>query len=230
MADTSPIGQSPIETWSKLIESTMQDYTARPAETGRQQPEEETEKDPWLVLIDRLWQANPYSKLLPIDPAEITRAFQQIWLDAISNPGRAWANYSNFVQQYTQSMAGAMLKFWSGDQDVEPVIAPEKGDKRFSAPDWQQNPIFDVLKQSYLLTATTLLKNASQIEDLDEKQQRKLIFYLRQFLDAISPTNYAFTNPQVLHETIQSGGKNVVEGTQHLLRDLKAGQIKMTDT
>src|SRR5207302_1508454 len=179
---------------------------------------------------DRLWQANPCSKLLPIDPAEITRAFQQIWIDAISNPGRAWANYSNFVQQYTQLMTSATLKFWSKDQDVEPVIEPGKGDKRFSAPDWQQNPVFDVLKQSYLLTATTLLKTASETEGLDEKQQRKLVFYLREFLDAISPTNFAFTNPQVLHETIQSGGQNLVEGMEHLLRDVKAGQVKMTDT
>src|SRR5437588_784475 len=230
MADTSSTRQSPIEAWSKLIESTMQEHPARQVETAYRQLEEETKGDPWLTLIDQLWKANPYSKLFPIDPAEITRAFQQIWIDSVSNPGRAWANYSNFVQQYTQLMTTATLKFWSKDQDVEPVIEPGKGDKRFSAPDWQQNPVFDVLKQSYLLTATTLLKTASETEGLDEKQQRKLVFYMREFLDAISPTNYAFTNPQVLHETIQSGGKNVVEGVEHLLRDIKAGQIKMTDT
>jgi len=230
MADTSSTSQSPIETWNKLIENTMQEHSARQAEILHGQHEEETKKDPWLTLIDQLWKANPYSKLLPIDPAEITRAFQQIWLDAVSNPGRAWANYSDFVQQYTRLMTTATLKFWYRDQNVEPVIAPEKGDKRFSAPDWQQNPVFDVLKQSYLLAATALLKTASEIEELDEKQQRKLVFYLREFLDAISPTNFAFTNPQVLHETIQSGGQNVVTGIEHLLRDIKAGQIKMTDT
>src|SRR5262249_46274997 len=157
-------------------------------------------------------------------------AFQQIWTAALTNPARAWANYSNFVQQYTELMAAAALKFWGQEQNAEPVIAPEKGDKRFSVPDWQQNPLFDTLKQSYLLAATTLLKTASEAEGLDEKQQRKLVFYLRQFLDAISPTNYAFTNPQVIHETIQTGGRNLVTGMENLLRDLKAGQIKMTDT
>src|SRR2546425_2347875 len=230
MADTSSTRQSPIEAWSKLIESTMQEHPARQVETAYRQLEEETKGDPWLTLIDQLWQANPYNKLFPIDPAEITRAFQQIWIDAVSNPGRAWANYSNFVQQYTQLMTTATLRFWNRDQNVEPVIAPGKGDKRFSAPDWQQNPVFDAIKQSYLLAATTLLKTASEMEELDEKQQRKLVFYLRQFLDAISPTNFAFTNPQVLHETIQSGGQNLVEGMEHLLRDVKAGQVKMTDT
>src|SRR6266705_1304275 len=227
MADTVSNGQSPLEAWSKLIQSTMEGYSAGQALT---RPSQESEKDPWIALIDQLWRANPYSKLLPIDPAEITRAFEQIWLAAITNPAHAWINYSNFVQQYTELMAATALKFSGQEQNVEPVITPEKGDKRFSAPDWQQNPIFDALKQSYLLAATTLLKTAAEIEGLDERQQRKLMFYLRQFLDAISPTNVLFTNPQVIHETITSGGQNLVKGMEHLLRDLKAGQIKMTDT
>ncbi len=233
MADASSTGQSPIDAWNPrdksgdYIESTMQDHPAlrMTAEQAR-----ESGKDPWMTLIDKLWQANPSSKLLPIDPAEITHAFQQIWTDALSHPDRAWASYADFVQSYTQIMTGAALKFWGQGKDVEPTVSPEKGDKRFSAPDWQQNPAFDALKQSYLLAATTLLKTASQVEGLDEHQQRKLIFYLRQFLDTISPTNLAFTNPQVIHETVQSGGQNLVRGMEHLLRDIQAGQIKMTDT
>src|SRR5256884_9900459 len=127
-------------------------------------------------------------------------------------------------------MTAETLRLWGLDQESKPVIEPEHGDKRFSAPDWQQNPVFDALKQSYLLAATTLLKTASGIEGLDEKHLRQLTFFLRQFLDAISPTNFAFTNPQVIHETIQSGGQNLVEGMEHLLRDVKAGQVKMTNT
>ena len=227
MADTVSGEQNPFEAWSKLIESTMKGYSAG---QPLARPSQGNEKDPWIAQIDQLWRANPYNKLLPIDPAEITRAFQQIWFDAVRHPDRAWATYSDFVQQSTQSMTTAALKFWGGDQDAKPVVEPEKGDKRFSAPDWQQNPIFDALKQSYLLTATTLLKTASEIEGLDEHQQRKLVFYLRQFLDAISPTNVLFTNPQVIHETITSGGQNLVKGMEYLLRDLKAGKIKMTDT
>lgn len=187
-------------------------------------------KDPWTALIEQFWNMNPYSKLLPIDPAGTMQAFQQLWLQAASNPARAWASYSDFVQQYTQIMTSTTLKLMGHGQDTEPVIAPQKGDKRFSAADWQQNPLFDALKQSYLLTATTLLKAASDMDGLDEKQQQKLLFYLRQFLDAISPTNTFFTNPQVIHETIQSGGQNLVTGMEHLMRDIKNGQIKMTDT
>jgi polyhydroxyalkanoate synthase len=227
MSDSVAGEQNPFEAWSKLVESTMKGYAAgRPAA----QQFAEGEKDPWLTLLDQLWQANPSSRLVPLDPAEITRAFQQVWLDALRNPDRAWASYSDFVQQYTQVMAATTLRLWGQDRGSEPVVSPEKGDKRFSAPDWQQNPAFDALKQTYLLAATTLLKSASEIEGLDDHQQRKLVFYLRQFLDAISPTNLLFTNPQVLHETVQSGGQNLVKGMEHLLRDIKAGRMKMTDT
>jgi polyhydroxyalkanoate synthase len=227
VADSLSDSQSLLETWSELIEKTMK---GQPALKTSVHSAKESGKDPWIALIDQLWQGNPYSKLLPVDPAEITRAFQQIWIDAVSNPTRAWTNYSDFVQQYSQLMTAAALKFWEAGKDVEPIVAPEKGDKRFSTPDWQQNPVFDAIKQSYLLAATTLLKTASEIQGLDEKQQHKLVFYLRQFLDAISPTNFAFTNPQVVHETNSSGGQNLVTGVEHLLRDLKAGQIKMTAT
>jgi len=227
MIDRSSNEQSPFDTWSKLIESTMK---GNPVQQAGAQQAAEGGKDPWITLIDQLWRTNPYSKLVPLDPAEITRAFQQIWLDAARNPDHAWALYSEFVQQYTQVMASAALKFWGQDQDARPVIEPEKGDKRFSDPGWQQNPLFDALKQSYLLAATTLLKSAAETQGLDEHQQRKLVFYLRQFLDAISPSNVVFTNPQVIHETVQSGGQNLAKGMEHLLRDIKAGQMKMTDT
>ena len=228
MADiSSTTGQSPFEAWNTLLENTMKtnpavQMTATQAQQGG--------KDAWTTLIEQLWNANPLSTIIPLDPVGTTRAFQQIWLDALSNPARAWSNYSNFVQQYTQLMTSTTLKLWGLSQDTEPIVAPEKGDKRFSAPDWQQNPIFDVIKQSYLLTATTMLKEASQVEGLDKEQQHRLTFYLRQFLDAISPTNSLFTNPQVIHETIQSGGQNLVKGMDHLMRDIKEGQIKMTDT
>jgi polyhydroxyalkanoate synthase len=227
MADSVASEQNPFEAWGKLIESTMKGNPAMPAGVEHVQ---EGEKDSWLTLIDQFWQANPYSKLVPLNPAEMIRALQQLWLDAVRNPDRAWATYGDFVQQFAQVMTAPGLTLQGRAQEAGPVVTAEKGDKRFSAPDWEQNPIFDALKRIYLLTATTLLKTASQVEGLDEQQQRKLVFYLRQFLDTISPTNVLFTNPQVLHEIVQSGGKNLVSGMEHLLRDLNAGQMKMTDT
>jgi polyhydroxyalkanoate synthase subunit PhaC len=185
--------------------------------------------DPWDTLVDQLWQANPLSKLMPIDAAEVTRAFRQIWLDALSHPARAWSNYVEFSQQYARLMTETTLRLW-GLQPGEPVVAPDKADKRFSAPDWQRNAVLDAIKQTYLLTATSMLKSAADIEGLDSRQQRRLVFYLRQFLDAISPTNFAFTNPQVIHTAIESGGESLTRGFQNLVRDLQVGQLRMTDT
>jgi polyhydroxyalkanoate synthase len=184
--------------------------------------------DVWTKLIDDMWQANPMSRLVPLNAGEVATSLQQIWLDALKNPQRGWAAYTDFITQSTQIWSNAALQMWGAAP--KPVVTPEPSDKRFSAPDWQRNAAFDALKQTYLLSATALLKSASDIEGMDSSQQRKLLFYLRQFVDAISPTNSLFTNPQVIHQTIESGGQNLVNGTQNLMRDLHAGEITMTDT
>jgi len=190
----------------------------------------DSEENPWVILLRQLWQANPCSRIVPLDPAESFMAFQGMWFDALDNPVQAWSNSLDFVQKYTRLLASTTLKYWGSDWEIPPIVEPAKDDKRFSAPDWQDHPLFDFLKQSYLLVATTLLQAASEREGLTVRQQRKLIFYVRQFLDAISPTNTLFTNPQVIHETMQSGGQNLIRGMEHLMRDIQAGQIKMTDT
>src|SRR5258708_39758615 len=104
MADKSSSEQSPFDTWSKLIESTMK---GNPAIQASAEQAAEGGKDPWSAMIDQLCKANPYSKLVPLDPAAITRAFQQLWVDAPLDPSGASATYSDFLQQYTQAMAGA---------------------------------------------------------------------------------------------------------------------------
>jgi polyhydroxyalkanoate synthase len=169
--------ERPFESWREIIEKTMSGYPVTQAFTSAAQDGKE---DPWFALIDRLWEANPYSNSVPMDPGEILGTFQKVWLDALSNPTRLWTLYSEFVQNYTQLMMAETLRLWGLDQESKPVIEPEHGDKRFNAPDWQQNPVFDALKQSYLLAATTLLKTASGIEGLDEKHRHQLTFFLRQ--------------------------------------------------
>src|SRR5258708_25171097 len=138
MRDGSSLDRSSFDTWSKLIESTMK---GNPAVQASAEQAVEGGNDAWTALIDQLWKANPYSKLAPLDPAEITRAFQQIWLAAARHPGHASAAYSDFVQQYTQGIASAALQFWGRDQDSKPVVEPQHWDNGFTAPDWQQHTI-----------------------------------------------------------------------------------------
>src|SRR5215475_2068905 len=191
-------GQNPFEAWNRLFEPLINFYMNSDTETEEGQ---DGEKNAWMILLRQHWKANPLSRIVPLDPAEIVCAFQSMWLDILDNPVHTWSNSIDFAQKYLQILTGTALKCWGRDWEIPPVVEPEKGDKRFSSPDWQLNPVFDFLKQSYLLLATTLLKAASAREGLTVKQQRKLVFYLRQFLDAISPTNALFTNPQVIHET-----------------------------
>ena len=230
MKEVASDGSKVVESWIELADETTAGYPVEPIVEGIAEAQHRRKEDPWVTLIDRLWEANPYSNVVPIDFGEILSIFQRVWLDALRNPRRLLGLYSNFMQQYTQVMTTSALKLWGLDKESKPVIEPESGDKRFSAPDWQQNAVFDALKQSYLLIATTWLRAVEGIEGMDAKQRRKLTFVLRQFLDAISPTNFAFTNPEVIHETIATGGQNLVKGMQHLLRDIAEGEIQITDT
>lgn len=223
------VEQRPLEMWNRLIENTWNLNGAKIEAKDAEQAIEEIE-DPWLKMIDQVWQLNPYNKLVPVDPAQTILAMQRVWLNAMLDPTRAWKDYADFVQRYNQLMASMTLRLMNPQKQVEPVIKPEKGDRRFNAPAWTENPFFDALKQTYLLVASNMLKMASQVEGLNEHQKHKMLFYVRQFLDSISPTNFVFSNPQVIEETIRTGGENLAKGTENLLRDIQQGQIKMTDT
>jgi hypothetical protein len=99
MKEASAIGSSPLESWSELIEKTMSGYPVTQVIASAAQDGKE---DPWIALIDRLWETNPYNNLLPMDPGEILNTFQKVWLDAFRNPTRLWTLYNEFVQNYTQ--------------------------------------------------------------------------------------------------------------------------------
>ena len=222
--------ESPLDMTEMKPEATPDSSSVTPTATDTAKGVQKRKEVPWITLLERLWEAIPYSDWVPVDVGEILNDTRLLWLDTLRHPFRLWGLSNNFVQQSAQVMTNNALTLWGLGNERKPIIEPEAGDKRFSAPDWQQNPAFDALKQTYLLFTTTWLRALSGIEGLDEKELRRLTFLLRLWLDAISPTNFAFTNPQVIHETIATGGQNFLKGLQHLLRDLEAGQIKITDT
>ena len=103
--------------------------------------------------------------------------------------------------------------------EVEPVILPGANDKRFKAAEWQDFPVFDYLKQSYLLHSKYMNDMLGSLEGINSKTKEKAQFYMRSLLDAASPTNFPFTNPEVLRETIRTQGQNLMRGCQKLLDD-----------
>ena len=106
-------------------------------------------------------------------------------------------------------------------------------DKRFKHPEWTENVIFSFIKDSYLVAANSVLSAVRDVKGMDEATARKIDFYTRQFVDALSPSNFVTTNPEVLTATLQSGGQNLLRGLENLLADLERGDgrlsITMTD-
>jgi polyhydroxyalkanoate synthase subunit PhaC len=107
-------------------------------------------------------------------------------------------------------------------------VQPEQGDRRFSGAEWEESPVHNYIKQSYLLSSRWLtgLVNDSTLDDATKK---KCDFYTRQFIDAMSPSNFALTNPEVLKETMESKGQNLVAGLENLMQDMEKGQMSITD-
>jgi polyhydroxyalkanoate synthase len=126
-------------------------------------------------------------------------------------------------------MSSATMNMWGLAPHLQTVVKPEKNDKRFKTAEWDQDTVFNVIKQFYLLTATTMIKTNAELHGLDKSQHHKLMFYLRQYLDAISPTNCAITNPEIIQETVKTSGQNIVRGMQNFVRDMQEGQIRITD-
>ncbi|HQS15213.1 class I poly(R)-hydroxyalkanoic acid synthase [Reyranella sp.] len=167
----------------------------------------------------------------PVDPLHLTQTFMDFTAKMLADPNRLvqaqvelWQQYMKLWQVTAQRMMG---------QTVEPVAEPARGDKRFNDPAWKDEVVFDYLKQSYLLTARWLQGTIKQVEGVDEKTARKVDFYTRQFIDAVSPSNFAMTNPQVVKATVESKGENLLKGLQNLLADLERGKgqlaIRQTD-
>jgi polyhydroxyalkanoate synthase len=108
-----------------------------------------------------------------------------------------------------------------------PDETPRK-DRRFAAPEWAENPIFDTIRQTYLRVSDQLLGTVDEIENIDPEMREKLRFATRSFVDAMSPSNFALTNPQVLKRTLDTRGENLLKGLANMLKDIAAGQLTQT--
>jgi polyhydroxyalkanoate synthase subunit PhaC len=143
----------------------------------------------------------------------------EYWL---SDPGRAIELQTSLGRAYLDLWAGA-VKRMAGDQS-EPVAAPDLKDKRFADPEWSQNLFFDFLKQAYLLTVQWGDRLVRDATGVDERTRKKAQFYVRQIANAISPSNFVLTNPELLRETLLSNAENLVRGMHMLSEDIKEGE------
>ena len=164
------------------------------------------------------------------DPLNVTSAFLDMTSKMMTDPSRMFQAQFGLWQGYLSLWQATTSKMLGGDS--APVAEP-KGDRRFKDAAWDENVIFDYIKQSYLLTARWLQQTVQEVDGLDDKTKNKVDFYTRQFADALAPSNFLMTNPEALRMTMESGGENLVKGLQNLLSDLERGdgdlQISMTD-
>jgi len=127
------------------------------------------------------------------------------------------------------------LNFWSNliPEDTRPDSAPSETfspiyDPRFTDPEWQKNPVLNLLKQSYLLVSKNLVVLVDTLP-LSPAEKKKLKFYLKYLLDALAPTNFFMTNPEAIRRAVETGGESLVKGLNNLVKDIRLGHLSMTD-
>lgn len=142
----------------------------------------------------------------------------EYWLAKPERAAAAQAElYSGLTDIWRQT-----LRRYTGEE-VKPVVAPEPGDKRFSSPEWEENPFFDWLRQSYLLTSRWAGEMVDKTEGLDPQTRAKAAFYTRLISSAVSPSNFVPTNPELLRATVEAKGENLLRGLKMLAEDISAG-------
>ena len=169
--------------------------------------------------------------VLPSDELGLGKAFMELAAQLLANPARLAESHMNLWWDYMNLWQGSMLRMLGAP--AEPVAVPKDGDKRFKHEDWQEHFLFDYVKQSYLIAARWLHDQVAKVEGLDDHTKKKVDFFTRQYIDALAPSNFALTNPEVFRETVATGGQNLVKGLHNLLDDIERGggqlKISMTD-
>ncbi len=178
--------------------------------------------------------ANPAEAMEPPnpDPFGLAPDFKEVFSKIVANPDAVLKAQTDLWQGYSALWANAMQR--AAGEETEDAIKPAAGDRRWRAPDWSENPTFDLIKQSYLLSSNWLNDLVANAQDVDPKTKKKVAFFTQQMTDAFAPTNFAMTNPEVLRATMQSEGDNLKKGMENFARDMKSGggslKVSQTDT
>lgn len=157
---------------------------------------------------------------------DVFSQFTQSWSELATRSLEDPTVWIKAITDYQQAQMNLWKGLLTGQTGAQTTAAPT--DRRFNAEEWSTNPIFSYIKQSYLL-GSGMLQNMASNANLSESEQRKLEFYTQQYIDAMSPTNFAITNPEVLQQALETKGKSLVDGLQNLMGDIEKGRISMTD-
>jgi len=182
-------------------------------------------------MVDSFLAAQPDNVRQMMDPLNLAPAYMAMSRQLMKHPEKLLETQIAFMQNFAGLLDVQSRKI--AGEEVAPVAEPARGDRRFRSDAWDKHAPFDFLKQAYLMASEAVMKMVSNVSGLDERDQAKVRFFTKQYLDAISPSNFLMTNPEVLEATVESQGQNLVRGMQHLMEDLERGNgmpmVKMVD-
>jgi len=176
-----------------------------------------------------LRQADRPAALSP-DPFHVAPALTEVMSRLVAQPDRMMRAQADLFTRY-MDLWHATSKRMTGEAPP-PVVQPGKGDKRFLDPAWSSNPMFDVMKQSYLLTANWLNDLVGEVEGVEPLTKRRVEFFMKMLTDAFSPSNFLISNPEALRAIAESNGESLVKGMENFAADLErgAGQLSISQT
>lgn len=167
---------------------------------------------------------------LNADPFHVAPAMNEVMSRLAAQPDRMLRAQADLFGRYMDLWQSAARR--AAGEDTQPVVAPASGDKRFNDPDWAANPMFDMMKQSYLLTSNWLNGLVSEVDGVDPASKRRVEFFTKMLTDAFSPSNFLISNPAALREVMQTNGESLVRGMENFAADLDrgGGQLAISQT
>jgi len=176
-----------------------------------------------------LRQADRPAALSP-DPFHVGPALGEVMSRLVAQPDRMMRAQADLFTRYMDLWHATTKRMTGETQD--PIVQPTKGDKRFLDPAWSSNPMFDVMKQSYLLTANWLNDLVGEVEGVEPLTKRRVEFFMKMLTDAFSPSNFLISNPEALRAIAESHGESLVKGMENFAADLErgAGQLSISQT
>jgi polyhydroxyalkanoate synthase subunit PhaC len=195
----------------------------------------QADSSPWSSFFNRVAEQTQLafktyqettSQMTFDDPLNVRPAFLEFSQKAFSNPEYLFEAQKELVETQWNLWQKSVLKFF-GDKPEGEQAQPQNQDKRFKDPAWSENNIFNFIKDSYFITAEWLQNSVNKMDNIDPITKKKVDFYTRQFVDAIAPTNFFATNPEVLRETIKTNGMNIIKGMENLAKDFERGNGKL---
>lgn len=165
--------------------------------------------------------------------ADFSSAMREVGAAMLQNPNKLIADQMDLMRQQQALYQNTVLRFLG--QSPAPVVSPDPSDKRFKSEEWTANPVFDYIKQLYLIQGNALMKMVQDTEGLSDHTRQKVEYFVRQFVNALAPTNFPTLNPDVIRKTIETNGSNLATGLEQLMRDMEGStrgalNVTMADT